>query len=466
MFNQNYYFKRKKSNFIFFLLFIKLIFIIVLIIIIFIKIYKKNDFKSYINGLLKNNVKIRFAIYIYCISNGGRERITTLLLNYLSKESIFDLYLFVQKTKSIEYKISEKIKRIHIPQKKGTLNVLKDKIIKNKIDIFVYQSYNIREMKMLNKLKNTKTIFFNHSCFLFWIYFNRISYIKNIYNMYKNSKYIISLIPFENDFLFKKWGINSILMSHLNTFKNYNISPSNLTSPIILMIGRGYDKLKRFYLGIEAMKYIVKEIPNCEMKIISVFYGINHLIKLVEKLNLKNNVKFVGFTTNPEIYYKNASLHIFTSICESFSMVLLETKIYGIPSIATGIDYTVTSKEGVINIFDDNPESIAKEAIKLLKNKTYREKIGKIAKESTMHFKNQDIIKKWIKLIIAVYKGNKYYKRLAKENKKISKKEAIILLKNQIKLLKMRYPKIKNLDIKDFFSFKFTEKLLKIKIKN
>jgi hypothetical protein len=35
------------------------------------------------------------------------------------------------------------------------------------------------------------------------------------------------------------------------------------------MIGRGEDKIKRFNLGIMAMKYIIKEIPNSELKIIS-----------------------------------------------------------------------------------------------------------------------------------------------------------------------------------------------------
>ena len=69
-------------------------------------------------------------------------------------------------------------------------------------------------MKVLNNLKTTKTIFYNHSCFLIWIYANFFYYFKTVYNEYKNSKYIISLVPFENDYLFTKWGINSVLMNN------------------------------------------------------------------------------------------------------------------------------------------------------------------------------------------------------------------------------------------------------------
>ena len=35
------------------------------------------------------------------------------------------------------------------------------------------------------------------------------------------------------------------------------------------MIGRGEDKYKRFDLGIRSMKYIIKKIPECKMKLIS-----------------------------------------------------------------------------------------------------------------------------------------------------------------------------------------------------
>ena len=62
-------------------------------------------------------------------------------------------------------------------------------------------------------------------------------------------------------------------------------------------------------------------------------------------------------------------------------------------------------------------------------------------------FKNSLTAKKWIELIKAVYKGDKYYEKLRKENKKISEIEALTILKTQLKLLKKRIEKYKNITI-------------------
>ena len=53
------------------------------------------------------------GIEIPSLSNGGRERITALLINYLYKYHLFDIYLFTKTNKNrSEYKIPENITRI------------------------------------------------------------------------------------------------------------------------------------------------------------------------------------------------------------------------------------------------------------------------------------------------------------------------------------------------------------------
>ena len=231
---------------------------------------------------------------------------------------------------------------------------------------------------------------------------------------------------------------NSILLNNFITYDYDNIKPSDLSTKTILMIGRGNDKRKRFELGIKAMKYISEKIPDSEMKIISKKFRMNSLIKLVKELKLENNIKFIDYTPNPEIYFKNASLNIIPSSTESFSMVLCETKVYGIPNIITGINYVSPAKGGVINIDDDEPKTIAKEAIKILNNESYRKQLGKEARLSMKLFKNSITAKKWVELIKAVYKGDKYYQKLRKKRKKISKLEALTILQQQIKFLRKR----------------------------
>ena len=395
--------------------------------------YSHTKYKIYNKKFEKKCLKkINIGIYNPTISNGGKERLTALLITYLFKVNIFNIYLFTRTRKNkYEYQVPENTIRI---QTFGSIDLI-NKLIKSKIDVFVYQSYNAYEMELLNKLTNVKTIFYNHSSFWFWIYLNRVNFIPQLYRIYKNAKYVISLIPLENDFLFKKWGINSILMNNFVTFEYNDITPSDLTTKNIIMIGRGDDRMKRFDLGLKAMKYIAEKVPESQMLIISNFNGCRYLINLVNSLKLENNVKFVGYSLKPEIYYQNSSLHIFPSINECFPMVLSETKIYGIPNIITGIDYVSAAKGGVINVNNDDPKAIANESIKILKDFDYRKKLGKIARESMKKFKNKITAKKWIELILAVYNGEYYYNKLKEEDQKIKEKEAINYLQNHLNII-------------------------------
>ena len=178
-------------------------------------------------------------------------------------------------------------------------------------------------------------------------------------------------------------------MNNFISFEYNYVIPSDLSSQTILMIGRGSDRMKRFDLGVKAMKYIIKIIPTCDMKIISNIYLIEYLQKLIKDFKLEKHAKFMGYSSVPEIYYKNASIHIFPSISESFGLVLSESKIFGIPNILVGLDYISIAKGGTIIIYDDNPISIAKEAIKILKNEKYRKKLGRVARKSMRKFKNE-----------------------------------------------------------------------------
>ena len=183
-------------------------------------------------------------------------------------------------------------------------------------------------------------------------------------------------------------------MNNYITFDYKSIKPSNLSSKTILMVGRAYDKYKRFDLGIKTMEYIIKEIPETKMNIISHLNDTEFLHDLIENLNLKHNIDFVGFSSELNIYFKNASLHILPTISESFSLALCKAKSFGIPTILLGLDYITLSKGGIIIIYDESTESIAKESLKILKSKKYRKRLGKEARINIKKFNNEIIIVK------------------------------------------------------------------------
>jgi len=406
----------------------------------------------------KINNKLKIGIYSYYLSNGGRARITSLLLNYLNKINIFSLYLFTIKIDSekYEYYIEHDINRINL--RNSSINKLIKEIRKKKLDIFIFQNSNSTEIQSFNNLTNIKTIFYQHQSLFFWIY-NNYTAFKSIYEAYHSAKYIVSLIHLENDYIFRKWGIESIFMNNFITYDLKRIIPSDLSYKNIIMIGRAEKRLKRFKLGIYAMEYIIQEIPECEMKILSEFKKVDRLLKIIDTLNLKYNIKFYGYTSTPEIFLNKVSLHIFPSISESFGLVLCETKIYGIPSIMLGLDYISIYKEGTINIYDDKVESIAKETIKILTNDKYKKFLGNSARKSIYSMNNELLLHKWIKLILSVYFGENYYKKLREEDNIISENEAKKILNSQLNLLKMRNSIFNNLKINNINNFTYMKNL-------
>ena len=88
--------------------------------------------------------------------------------------------------------------------------------------------------------------------------------------------------------------------------------------------------------------------------------------------------------------------------------------------------------------------------IEILKDEKYRDNLGKEARKSMKIFDNDILSKKWIKLILSVYYGDIYYKKLQKENIKLSKKESLNIFYNQIKLLKMRKKNFINTSLYDY----------------
>ena len=146
----------------------------------------------------------------------------------MNKINIFNIILFTRTNiEKEEYFIPKNIKRFTIK------NHLFKIINKNKINILIYELDDIKEIIKLNNYRNLNVIFYQHSSSFDWLYKNYTKF-KLIYKVFSSSKYIISIVPFDSDYLFKKWGINSILMTNFITHEFNYVSPSDLSTKTIL----------------------------------------------------------------------------------------------------------------------------------------------------------------------------------------------------------------------------------------
>jgi hypothetical protein len=103
--------------------------------------------------------------------------------------------------------------------------------------------------------------------------------------------------------------------------------------------------------------------------------------------------------------------------------------------------------------------SLARIGVKILKNKKYKKKLGRAARNSMKKFNNWLILKRWIKVILSIYNGKEDYKKLRNEDKKMLDKDAINLIEKQINLLKQRKTKFINLTLKDIENLTFIQNL-------
>jgi glycosyltransferase involved in cell wall biosynthesis len=156
----------------------------------------------------------------------------------------------------------------------------------------------------------------------------------------------------------------------------YNISS---TEPMILFIGR-LTRQKGPDLLIGAMPKIIKNIPRAKLVVVGEGVMKERLISMVNKLDLKSSVQFLGYLPQDEYLdlLNSCDLVCIPSRNEPFGLVLLEAWSAKKPVVATDVgglsENIETLKNGVkVNTFSD---SISEGIIYLLNDPSKRRKIG------------------------------------------------------------------------------------------
>ncbi|MCS4483803.1 glycosyltransferase [Clostridium botulinum] len=116
------------------------------------------------------------------------------------------------------------------------------------------------------------------------------------------------------------------------------------------MIARMHP-IKNHNLLIEAFYKLKKECKNVKLILLGDGVEEEHLKGKVDKLNLNDNIIFLGFKENIEDYIKISDISILTSLNEGGAppLVILESGIQKVPVIASNvgdISYTINKNTG------------------------------------------------------------------------------------------------------------------------
>ena len=268
--------------------------------------------ESQINPLVDNinNKKLGIAIVVQSLYGNGIGRYITVLSELLAKTGKYDVYLIVEQATIYDFPYYKEVTRII--QKKDEKEVVEwDK--NHNIDIYILNndvSTYLETYKSLGK----KIIGIFHGVFFSCIFTNHISIYQQWYRFQFYDAFIQN-IP-DDYYVYKKSNFdNEVFIPNLYTFEHTKTPTSSLETKNVLIVGRIDDVIKGPEYGIKAFAEALKQVPDATLNIVSASYPKN-IVNLIDELNIKSNVNFLGFSQNISEAYLNASILIVSSLSE------------------------------------------------------------------------------------------------------------------------------------------------------
>jgi len=277
---------------------------------------------------------------------------------------------------------------------KSAENLVKNKIANTEKIFCLAHGNDILVNKNIIKRKRIKKILSETSCIIANSYFTK----EKITNLGIKSNKIKVIYPGVENICFDSKKNNN----NLQKYKNFK--------PILLTIAR-LEKRKNHKNIIYAINELVKDFKNLLYLIAGDGPEMKKMRKLINKLNLKKNVKILGKVNDSDkaFLFKVSDLHVMPTIqdkssisIEGFGISYIEAGMHGIPSISSGLGGT---KESVINgktgiICNPNNIFSIKDSIrKVLINKKMYKKLSINSKNFSKKFLWENTIKNYLKLI-------------------------------------------------------------------
>ncbi len=367
--------------------------------------------------------KVKVTFFLQNLETGGAERSTVRLANALNM-NIFDVSFLLCKRKGpLLQNLSKDIKIVDLKKNHVSLSLFK--VIRyfksEKPDIVVSVLDHVNIISILAGLfckRKPKIIITERSTF------SRVS----TYSATKFRNKLISrfLLPYLAKVFYKKADLivcvskgvaddivqiignlstikviyNPVIGNNFSEFaeekiENFNVKIKSL--PIIIAVGR-LTKAKDYPTLLKAFSLVLKETP-ANLLIVGEGEERQRIEKLIEELDIMENVVLLGFQKNPIKYMVKSDVFVLSSMLEGFPNVLVEAMACGIPVISTDCqsgpnEIIENGKNGLLVLVSDE-KKIAESIIELLKNPELRSKFSEEGKKRAQYFSIDKSVKEF-----------------------------------------------------------------------
>lgn len=382
------------------------------------------------------------------LTGGGAERVVSNLSRYLTDDIEFNVVLLDGKKISYSYNgnlydLDISIKRNPIIQLlkgiyssynmlkgKGSKTVVSFLDIPNLINIF------LKSEKTILSVRNFK------SKRVGGLYGKLHKIIINLF--YNKSDCIVAVSKGVKNDLVKKFGINEdkikVIYNPCDIEKIKKSSKEKLSNsfsssifrnqdPIVANVGSLRNQKGQWHL-IRSFSQVRNKIPEAKLILIGQGRLKNHLKNLTKKLNLEQNVFFLGFQDNPFKFLSRSDLFVLSSLWEGLPNVILESMACELPIVSTDCrsgpreilapdtdykkeirDEIEYAKHGILTPVPDGTKYesdqpltkeeklLAKSIIQVLGNKNLKSKYVSQSKKRVKDFQPEKIAKQWVNLI-------------------------------------------------------------------
>jgi glycosyltransferase involved in cell wall biosynthesis len=137
------------------------------------------------------------------------------------------------------------------------------------------------------------------------------------------------------------------------------------------------------------------------------------LMSLANRYSISEKVEFLGNCSNVPAILNKFDLFIFTSRIEAFGMVILEALSCAVPVLAAppivgGARLILEGMEGVVLCKDRKPTSLARDALKVISDRTQLRSLGRKGRADVV---NKYQVGNWISALDSVYQFSRHYSK-------------------------------------------------------
>lgn len=328
----------------------------------------------------------------------GTERVACLLANLFVERLGHQVSIINRDTsyENVSYPINKQVEVIPLSGNLlGFYKKTQKKITSQQPDCIII--HNMGKLSLLCSLlskKNSRIISVEHVAFP-----SRLWYVKLLSKvLYKKYDKVVTLSYKDSTFYKKE---KTCVIHNISPFEKMEGREYDTDSKTIVSIGR-LTYQKNFEALIKAWSRIEGDLPQWKMEIYGKGEDYHMLKENIQQLNIKR-LFLKGESKNVSQVYQNASFYVLSSRFEGLPMVLIEAQSYALPIVSFDCPYgpseVVKHSENGLLVENQNINQLA-EAIKLLaKSPERRQLYSQKAKEHSIKFSSENILKQWEKLL-------------------------------------------------------------------